>query len=398
MAGPRIVYLHVGGHKTGTTFLQNVLWRNRAALRRDGFLYPGTRRAAHVWACHDLRSAGFKAYRSPQVAGAWDRLVDEIRGWDGPAIIDQEMFSLANSKHIARAMADLCFAEVHVVFTARDLARQLPAVWQEWIKNRETLSFADFLAAVRHESAEAQRLRALHDVPAILAKWSAQLPPSQVHLITVPPPGADPHLLWQRFARVLQLDPDRYSVDIPGTNSSLGAAEAAVVRRVNAVLPNVDQPRYDRMVKFRLAPELSRRRGMKIELPEDAFAWAVQESKAAVQALAAADYDVVGDLDELIPAVRPTGANPDRAPADQQADAAIAGIAALVTMPEPAGDAELELELRRTRERLERAESKLAEHAELPPGERVKRTGVELAGQVGWLGRFYRGYRRLRRR
>lgn len=392
------MYLHVGGHKTGTTFLQNVLWRNRDVLKRDGFLYPGNRASSHIWACHDLRGTGFKAYRAPQVAGAWTRLVDEIRGWDGPAIIDQEMFSLANEKHIARAKADLSFAQVHLVFTARDLARQLPAAWQEWIKNRDTLSFAEFLAAVREESPEANRLRSLHDVPAILAKWTAGLPHERVHLITVPPPGAASDVLWQRFAQVLRLDPDRYTTDIPGTNTSLGAAEAAVVRRVNELLSDVDQPRYDRLVKFRLGPELSRRRGNKIELPEDAFAWAVQESKSAVQALATAGYNVVGDLDELIPAVRPTGADPDHVPADQQADAAIAGIAVLVRAPEPAGHAELELELRRVRQRLDRAERKLAERDALEPRERIKRTVVELAGQVTWLAKLHRVYRRLRRR
>lgn len=392
------MYLHVGGHKTGTTFLQNVLWRNRNELRSDGFLYPGAQRAAHVWACHDLRGAAFKGHRAPQVAGAWSRLIDEIREWDGPAIVDQEIFSMARPGHIARAMTDLSFAEVHIVFTARDLARQLPAAWQEWIKNRDTLSFAEFLAAVREDSPEAKRLRSLHDVPAILAKWSAGLPSSRVHLITVPPPGAAPGVLWQRFAHVLRLDPDRYSTDIPGTNTSLGAAGAAVVRRLNIVLPDVDWPRYDRLVKSRLSSELARRGGARIELPEDAFAWAVQESKSAVQALATAGYDVVGDLDELIPAVRPTGADPDHIPADQQADAAIAGIAVLVRAPEPAGHAELELELRRVRQRLDRAERKLAERDALEPRERIKRTVVELAGQVTWLAKLHRVYRRLRRR
>ena len=43
-------------------------------------------------------------------------------------------------------MQDLSFAEVHVVCTARDLARQIPAVWQEDVKNRHVVTFADFVA------------------------------------------------------------------------------------------------------------------------------------------------------------------------------------------------------------------------------------------------------------
>jgi hypothetical protein len=38
--GTQRVFLHVGSPKTGTTYLQGVLWRNREALRRQGLLLP----------------------------------------------------------------------------------------------------------------------------------------------------------------------------------------------------------------------------------------------------------------------------------------------------------------------------------------------------------------------
>jgi hypothetical protein len=401
VAEQRFVYFHVGGHKTGTTFLQNVLWHNRHELRRDGMLYPGKRRAAHVWANLDLRDAVFKGYRAPQVAGAWSRLVDEIRQWDGPAIIDHEFFSLASEEHIARAMADLDFAEVHVVFTARDMARQLPAVWQEWVKNRDTIRFADFLVAVRGDDTdEALRLRALHDAPAILAKWSVGIPASQVHVITVPPLGTDPSVLWQRFAKVIGIVANRYPTDIPSTNTSLGAAEAAVLRRLNAELQTsrVTQPHYDRTVKFHLAPALAQRPGTRIELPEDAFDWAVEQAGLAVEALAKPGYDIVGDLDELVPKSRPLGQNPDAAPEREQAAAAIAGLAVLVEHADAAGHAESQAELGALQARLDAAERELRERREMPPGQRVKRCVAELSDQVGWLGAMRTGYLRVRRR
>ena len=34
------VFFHVGAPKTGTTYLQQVLFQNREALARDGVLYP----------------------------------------------------------------------------------------------------------------------------------------------------------------------------------------------------------------------------------------------------------------------------------------------------------------------------------------------------------------------
>src|SRR5262249_22208570 len=131
-----VVFLHIGAPKTGTTYLQNILFSNRTALRRDGLLYPGNAVRSHFWASQDLRDMAFHGYVEPQVSGAWDRLVGEIRNFGGAAIIDHEILAAASAAQIDRALADLDFADVHIVLTARDIARQLPAAWQERIKNR----------------------------------------------------------------------------------------------------------------------------------------------------------------------------------------------------------------------------------------------------------------------
>lgn len=329
--GQPVVYFHIGGHKTGTTYLQNLLWRNGAQLCRDGLLYPGPHKASHIWANFDLRKASFFDYRAPQVEGAWGRLVKEIRDWRGSAIISQEMFSLAKPAHIRRALQDLGFADVHLVFTARDMARQLPSVWQEWVKNRSTITFAEFLAAVREPTDEARWLMSGHNVPAILGRWSAAVTADRIHLITVPPPNSRPGVLWERFAGVLGVEPDRYELDIRGTNKSLGAAEAAVLRRVNVAAADVlTWPDYNRLVKFGLAPAMAGLPSARIALPEEAFKWAVEWAGQAVEKLAGAGYQLVGDYDELIPKSRPTGEDPDHIGAEEQASAAIAAVKLLL--------------------------------------------------------------------
>lgn len=326
-----MLFFHIGGHKTGTTYLQNVLWRNRAQLRDDGMLYPGWHKVSHIWANFDLRKTGWDGYSTPQIDGAWGRLVQEIREWHAPAIISQEAFSLLKSAQIRRALQDLDFADVHVVFTARDMARQLPAVWQEWVKNQSTITFAEFLAAVRKPTDEALRLMNLHDVPAILERWSKMVTADRVHLITVPPPGSPPRLLWERFAVVLGLEPDRYELDIRETNTSLGAAEVAVLRRINVELGGaLSWPDYNRMVKFGLAPAMAKRPGTRIALPDEAFRWAVEWAGQATEKLAQAGYQVVGDLADLIPKAVPTGADPDCVGAEAQANAAITALKLLM--------------------------------------------------------------------
>jgi hypothetical protein len=326
-----VVYFHIGGHKTGTTYLQNVLWHNRAQLGRDGLLRPGRAKASHIWANFDLRGEAFFGYRAPQVEGAWQCLVEEIRNWGGPAVISQEMFSLAKPAHIRRALQDLCFADVHVVFTARDMARQLPSVWQEWIKNRSTITFAEFLAAVREPTYEARRLMSGHNVPAILKRWSAEVTADRIHLITVPPPDSQPRVLWERFAGVLGLDAHRYELDVGDANASLGAAEAAVLRRVNVAAADLlSWPDYNRLVKFGLAPAMAELSSARITLPEEAFKWAVEWATQAVEKLERAGYHLVGDYRELIPQSRPAGEDPDRIGAEEQASAAIAAVTLLL--------------------------------------------------------------------
>lgn len=395
------MYLHIGGHKTGTTYLQSVLWRNRGALRRQGMLFPGQRKAAHAWANLDLRNAGFRGYRAPQAVGAWPRLVDEIRDWGGPAIIDQEMFSLLRPAHIGRALDDLSFAKVRIVFTARDMARQLPAAWQEWIKNQGTIAYGEFLAKVRDPSTpEAARFMSMHDVPTILSGWAQWLPASRIHLITVPPSGAPPDVLWRRFAEVVHLEPDRYNFRTRDTNTSLGAAEVALLRDLNAALGDaLPWSQYTRLVKYGLVPKLAARRSERIGLPDDAYDWAVIWAKQAVQDLAGAGYRLTGDLDELIPLARPDGADPDDLDADTRAEVARAALE-LAAAPADASVAALALLLQQQSteplaaavpRRLWRTVSHAAEPGELPSGGPVRRVAA------GLTARARRQAQRLRR-
>lgn len=329
------VFFHIGSPKTGTTYLQQRLFHNRPALRRSGLLYPGTQHA-HFWEAQDLRGSRFKGHSDRHVPGAWDRLVGEIRRWGGTALIDHESFSGASEAAVDRALSALSFADVHLVLTARDLARQLPASWQERIKNGSTRSYHDFLTSMRASratrSASARQFWSYQSAPDILSRWARDVPADHVHVITVPPPGSDPELLWQRFAGLLDLEPDAYEPAPRGANTSLGAAEAAVLRRINTQISEAELPWpvYAAAFKHFLAPALAQREGAAIELPEKHYAWTVSWSRRAVAQLQRAGYDVVGDLDELIPRSRPTGLDPDTAPGEAQADAAVAGAVSLV--------------------------------------------------------------------
>ena len=398
------VFIHVGAPKSGTTYLQERLWHNRDALRHDGFLYPGAHWASHVWATFDLRRVKMKGYRDPNINGAWTRMVDEIREFGGPAIIDQELLSGAFPKQIARAMDDLAFADVHIVYTLRDMARTLPAAWQEWVKNRETDDFAGFLEHVRREKGDRKRTGQLfwnlHDAELILTKWSQSVAPRNVHVITLPPAGSNPDILWRRFTGVLGIDPTRYPNPPGGANTSLAAPEATVLRRTNIAIGGDEfaWPVYDRVMKHYLAAELAKRKGPVIAVPPAEREWAVGWCQNVARFIENAGFDVVGDLGELAPGPARDGIDPDHADPAAQADAAVAAAAALVGYIITGGDRDNPTRIDELEARLDRAERTIREHQELSPTERIKRCVVELAAQVRWIQVLYRGYRKIVRR
>ena len=94
-AGPRRVFFHIGLPKTGTTYLQTVLWEGARRLRRDGIVLPGSGHREHLWAALDLQGRRLDR-RDPRANGAWSRLVGEAQGHDDTVLLTHEFFCTAS--------------------------------------------------------------------------------------------------------------------------------------------------------------------------------------------------------------------------------------------------------------------------------------------------------------
>ncbi len=341
------VFLHVGAPKTGTSFVQDILFSNREALREQGILYAADRHDAHFLAALDLMELPWGGLEREAV-GAWDRLAAEVREWDGTAIISHEILGPASRVHVARAMESLGDAEIHVVMSARDLVRQIPAEWQENIKHRRTMTYARFLTRLREESRSSQVAQwfwGVQEVPGVLDRWGESLPRERVHLVTVPPPGASPTLLWERFAGVFGIDPQEFP-PTDRANASLGVAESAMIRRLNTrlndVLPNHHYRTFVR--ELLVHRNLSQRSdSARVTLPEDAHAWARDLSRGWVSELALRGYDVIGDLDDLLAGEPRPFVDPDACDDTEVADAALDALAIMTRETARLRDAEIEL-------------------------------------------------------
>lgn len=309
------VYFHVGAPKTGTTFLQGVMRNNRQALRAQGVLYPGTTARDHLHASQALREVT-KYPERPRRVEAWDRVVAELAAWPGVGIISHEFFGMATEEQARAAIEQLAPAEVHLVLTARDYVRQLAADWQESLKMGLDLTLARFLRRAHSNRLPRPWGWNAHDIVEILERWGSTLPPERVHVVTVPRAGAPRDVLLRRFCSVMQVDPETLDLGATFSNESLGVVQAELLRRLNPHLstPLDNFPERHRWLRGYFAHEvLLAQRGDRFTLKPHHAEVLCERGREAIEAIRSAGYDVVGDLEELVPAP----SNPDlRHPSD----------------------------------------------------------------------------------
>lgn len=333
----RVVFLHVGAPKTGTTYIQDRLAANGESLAEHGVHFPrgplGREPGhTHFRAALDLLGEDWGG-PAGHAEGYWDALMRKVRRTRGTVVVSHEILSAAPPAKVARAMADLDGSEVHIVFSSRDLARQIPAFWQESIKQGRRWTFKRCLRMLQRDP-DAWFWRS-QSIPRVLARWGAGLEPSRVHLVTVPPPGVPGTVLWERFCAAFRIDPAWAPAESDRLNPSMGVPETALIRRLNRRMARSGLSEFHQrelvrsiLVQQRLAP----RPGPKATLPPALFPWAEEIAESWIEWAEGAEIDVVGDLADLRP-VRPAEdarwTDPDKPKPGKVIDAALEALVAM---------------------------------------------------------------------
>ena len=304
-SGPRRVFLHIGLPKTGTTYLQQVVWKNRDALRSAGLFLPGFGHREHLWAALDLQERPRLERRHRDAPGAWQRLVAEASEQSSDVLITHEFFCGASAEQASRAVASFPDAEVHLVVTARDAASVISAGWQESVKNGSTVDLDSVMDGKAAGGPEFSMRT--WDLAGVLERWTADVPSERVHVLMMPGPGAARDLHWRHFAQTLGVDPDAYDVPTEAVNAALGIVQIETLRMVNRHLPSYSA--HDRGVWIRgyLAEDLlarqPRERGA---LPEKYAARFADLDRAAAALISDRGFHVLGDL-SVLAAEAPSG-------------------------------------------------------------------------------------------
>ncbi|QDG36257.1 hypothetical protein FJN13_16215 [Alteromonas mediterranea] len=130
------LFIHIGPHKTGSTYIQKNLSENRNELNKSGITYP-ERLIGPQWGHH--------------------KLVERIRARDSNDIIDlfakaEEHVFLSSENFEDLAEDDIEFFKslladysVEIIFFKRSYSKLLVSAWQESVKQGESGNWSEFL-------------------------------------------------------------------------------------------------------------------------------------------------------------------------------------------------------------------------------------------------------------
>lgn len=296
--------LHIGAMKSGTSFIQAVCDHNREALQDHGVRFVRDRWKQQVDAVKELIALDVHEPVAPD--GAWSALVRDIDAWPNTAVVSMEFLAPRSAEKIQFILDAFPTTDVQVVLTARDIGRNIPAMWVESMQNRGQSTWLQFRDGVRDRSRGAPRWSHWfwrhQDIAGIAERWQGVVGRDRFTLLTVPHPGAPKDLLWRRFCQILDIPPDGVLLDVP-SNPSIGAASATVLRELNVRLAESDidltEREYNRRIKGLLAKRGLARIREDRQTHELKDRWVRKLADQQVKRLRKLGVRVVGDLAEL---------------------------------------------------------------------------------------------------
>ena len=348
----RPVYLHIGLQKTGTTYLQSILFDSVEQLSAQGLdLVPDTKLGTFHLVL-DACERYDEGVDDPAVARSLARVPASVRAASGSRVLfTQEDVAASPDHQIERLLGAYGRSdrEIHLIVTVRDLARQIPSAWQQDLQAGMSFSFEDYLQGLlTREGPAGQAFWRNQDLLAILDRWGEHVPPERTHVVTVPPRGSDPDETLHRFCDVLGLDPAILERVQPTVNPSMGRAQGELLGRVNAQLQPWQKRRqiYGNVGKRYFAIKLlGQQPGPRALVPDSAEEFCRDYAARTVARLREGGYDVVGDLGDLEPRASAFGPVSPPTPVEEVNDAAVAAIVAML------GERTDRLARRRERER-----------------------------------------------
>jgi hypothetical protein len=301
------VLLHIGVFKTGTTAIQGALFRARPQLAEHGVLHAGATRhpISAVLALTGLRA---RVGKPPPRMEQWEAVAAQVtKAVDKRVVVSSEFFSGADDETARRAVRELGGPRVHVVVTLRPLVKIMPSQWQQYVRNRSTFTYDDWLEGMlrkppynRPTPSFWQRHR--HDV--LVERWASIVGPENVTVIV--PDENDRDFLLRTFEDLLGLPSGLLAAEKVTENRSMTAGEIELVRQVNGEFlgRGWSDKQYRKYVRQGLTAQMQTSRTPpadepRVTTPQWALDRAAEIGAEAADKISAMGVRIVGDISTL---------------------------------------------------------------------------------------------------
>ncbi|WP_155829113.1 hypothetical protein [Halomonas huangheensis] len=297
--------LHVGQMKSGTTYVQNVLFENRKALKKEGWLYPG-KLMNQQHACYGLCGTDiYWADNEKKWRDLGREMLDEIEYHDGDIVISSEALSSLSRDGAAKFIDEIGGVDA-VVVTVRSLFTTLPSAWQQYIKGGGVVSIADFFDRLDKNREDGSGMWRTYSYGKTVKIWSEFSP---VKVVVIPENPTSKNQLWEDFSGVVGL-PDLSDVVVNDSRSnvSLNYEAAEILRSINVEVERckprvskkeVEQFRRNYLNRY-IFPIAGNKRGTKTKIPEDYKRLVSQWNDQEKELLLSSADDIVGDVKDLV--------------------------------------------------------------------------------------------------
>jgi hypothetical protein len=168
--------IHIGPHKTGSTYLQNHLTHNRAALIGRGIYYPSEWTTPEIAWCHAELANLLQRDEFDAVARGFAEL--KAVGWPAIVLSSEDFSSLGEDQ--LRFLKECTGDEVEIVFFARRWSELLRSHGQEHIRQGGTKFLPEFIAQILTQPAASETI----NFALVLDRFATAFGPSRLKVLS----------------------------------------------------------------------------------------------------------------------------------------------------------------------------------------------------------------------
>lgn len=135
------LYVHIGAHKTGSTYIQKMCAEHEAELLDQGVLYlkAGRKYFGHHQFVDMVRG-------NVPIEEVRSLVADEVKGGFNSILISSENFEYIQEHEIKRLLSLFDYSECKVIYFFRNWNSMLHSMWQEEVKHGATSNFHMFVS------------------------------------------------------------------------------------------------------------------------------------------------------------------------------------------------------------------------------------------------------------